>query len=95
MHDRANLRPRLCIRIYVRWMCIDASALWRTEAAWALAIRCCKDLAWALTRKWALSIHAAKTSTCARAYPGVGACPGHYGMIIGMMHSAARAPHTF
>ena len=31
----------------------------------ALAIRDCKDLAWALTREWALPIHAAKTSTWA------------------------------
>ena len=46
-------------------MCMDASALWCAEAAWALAIRDCKDLAWALTREWALSIHAAKTSTWA------------------------------
>ena len=42
---------------------MDASALWRAEAAWALAIRDCKDLAWALTQEWMLSIHAAKTST--------------------------------
>ena len=46
-------------------MCMAASALWHTEAAWALAIHDCKDLAWALTREWALSIHAAKTSTWA------------------------------
>ena len=46
-------------------MCMAASALWHTEATWALAIHDCKDLAWALTREWALSIHAAKTSTWA------------------------------
>ena len=44
-------RPSLCI--------------WRAEAAWALAICDCDDLAWALTREWVLSIDAAKTSTWA------------------------------
>ena len=34
-------------------------------AAWALVIRDCKDLAWALTWEWALFIRAAKTSTWA------------------------------
>ena len=38
-------------------------ACWHAGAAWALAIRDCKDLAWALTRGWALSNHAAKIST--------------------------------
>ena len=38
---------------------------WPAETAWALAIRDCKDLAWALTWEWPLSIRAAKTSTWA------------------------------
>ena len=46
-------------------MYMDASALWRAEAAWTLAMRDCKNLAWALTQEWTLSIHAAKTSTWA------------------------------
>ena len=49
---------------YVWWnvpWCKHPLACWRAEAAWALAIRDCKDLAWALTREWALSIRAAKT----------------------------------
>ena len=46
-------------------MCMDASALWRAEAAWVLTIRDSKDLAWVLTWEWALSIHALKTSTWA------------------------------
>ena len=37
-----------------------------------------KDLAWALTREWALSIHAAMQNKHLGAYPGVGACPGLY-----------------
>ena len=41
------------------------SACWRAEAAWALATRDSKDLAWVLTQEWALSICAAKTSTWA------------------------------
>ena len=45
--------------------CKRPLACWRVEAAWALAIRDCKDLAWALTWEWALSIHAAKISTWA------------------------------
>ena len=44
---------------------MDASKFWHAEAAWVLAIRDCKDPAWAFTREWALSIHAAKTSTWA------------------------------
>ena len=43
--------------------CMDANALRCAEAAWVLVIHDCKDLAWALIREWALSIHAAKTST--------------------------------
>ena len=51
-------------------MCLDSSAsgvlvCWHAEAPWALAIRDCKNLAWALIREWALSISAAKTSTWA------------------------------
>ena len=34
---------------------MDASTLWCAEAAWALAIHDCKDLAWALTQEWALA----------------------------------------
>ena len=40
-------------------MCMDASQLWHAEAAWVLALLDSKDLAWALTREWGLSIHAA------------------------------------
>ena len=62
MHDRAIVGHAFVYRPSIRSI---ASALWRAEAAWALAIRDCKDLSWALTREWALSIHAAKTSTWA------------------------------
>ena len=81
MHDRANFWPHLCVATFGAWnhSCKLPLAFRSGEAAWALAIRDCKDLAWALTRGWALSIPAAKTSTLPGAYPGVGACLGHYG----------------
>ena len=41
MHDRANCRPRLCVAMF-GGTCIDASTLWRAEAAWALNIRDCR-----------------------------------------------------
>ena len=34
------------------WM---QAPFWHAEAAWALAIRDCKDLTWVLTREWALA----------------------------------------
>ena len=67
MHNRANLSATpLCS--YIRWNvpgCKHPLVYWHAEATWALGIRDCKDIAWALTWEWVLSIRAAKTSTWA------------------------------
>ena len=67
MHDRANCWPRLCVA-YIRWNmpgCKCPMVYQHAEAAWALAIQDCKDLARVLTQEWVLSIRADKTSTWA------------------------------
>ena len=58
MHDQAIIVG--CS--YVQWNvpgCKHSLVCWHAKAAWTLAIRDCKDLAWALTREWAFSILAA------------------------------------
>ena len=65
LNARSSLSLAMPLYSYVQWEvhgCKHPLLSWRAEAAWAPAIRDCKDLAWALTQEWALSIHGAKTS---------------------------------
>ena len=69
VHDHANCWPCLYLCVTVQQsMSLDTSILWCADIAWTLAMYGCKDLPWALTQKWVLSIHTARdTMVCALA----------------------------